>query len=429
MPSTNTDAALSQLFDEVKCDILTKNPDTDNALKCEEISRTFVCQYLMTPLNWPLKRNPSTCSSGHGHRVPPRTVPTKAMSDYALRASLGDDVFSDESTAALEVHIAKITGKEAGLFFPSGTMSNQVALRTHLQQPPHSVITDARAHIYRMEAGGAAFHSQANSIPIFPENGHHLTWQDIEPRIVSGTDVHVAPTRVIALENTLNGTIIPQKDVREISNNAHARDIIMHLDGARIWHVAVETGLSMNEICDPFDSVSLCLSKGLGAPIGTCLVGPKAFITKARWFRKLFGGGMRQTGYLAGCAAYALTHNLPQLPRVHALAKHMQQGLESIGVGILSPAETCILFYDPSTIGVEYWEVVERAAALEKPININGSRIILHIQSSRQAVEDFLDLMSTLKEEKVKAGWTIDQMPPKKHNPFRDVYVKAVKPT
>ncbi|KAF8559394.1 hypothetical protein OG21DRAFT_1431516 [Imleria badia] len=401
--SSMTNLGLAQLFDEVKCDILTKNQEADNALKLEEISRAFLSDTI--------------------------TVPTKQMNDYALRASLGDDVYFDESTAALEAHVAKITGKEAGLFLPSGTMSNQVALRTHLQQPPHSVIADARSHIYRMEAGGAAFHSQANSIPIFPENGHHLTWEDIEPRIVSGTDVHVAPTRVITLENTLNGTIIPQKDVWEISKNARAQDIIMHLDGARIWHVAVETGLSMKEICDPFDSVSLCLSKGLGAPIGTILVGPKAFITKARWFRKLFGGGMRQTGYLVGCAAYALTHNLPQLPHVHALAKRMQRGLEDIGVGILSPAETCILFYDPSTIGVEYWEIVEHAAALERPIKINGSRIVVHIQTSPQAVEDFIDLMRTLKEEKAKAGWTPDRAPPKKRNPFQDVYVKATKPT
>ncbi|KAN0100901.1 Pyridoxal phosphate-dependent transferase [Tylopilus felleus] len=402
MPSA-TDPGLAQLFDGVKCDILTKNQEADNALKLREISRTFLSDTV--------------------------TVPTKQMNEYALRASLGDDVYFDESTAALETHLAKITEKEAGLFFPSGTMSNQVALRTHLQQPPHSVITDSRAHIYQMEAGGAAFHSQANSIPIFPENGHHLTWEDIEPRIVSGTNVHVAPTRVIALENTLNGTIIPQKDVCEISKNAHARDIIMHLDGARIWHVAVETGLSMKEICDPFDSVSLCLSKGLGAPIGSCLVGPNAFITKARWFRKLFGGGMRQTGYLVGCAAYALTYNFPLLPRVHSLAKHMQRGLEDIGVGILSPAETCILFYDPSTIGVEYWEIVERAAALEKPIEIGGSRIVIHIQTSFQAVEDFLDLVRTLKEEKAKAGWTPDGAPPKKRCRTQDVYVRATKPT
>jgi len=155
---------------------------------------------------------------------------------------------------------------------------------------------------------------------------------------------------------------------------------------------------------------------------------------------------MRQTGYLVGCAAYALTHNVSQLPRTHLLAKRMQRGLEDIGVGILSPAETCMvrhltsyhyrsddrdqqLFYDPSTIGVEYWEVVERAAALEKPIKINGSRIIMHIQVSPKAVEDFLDLMRSLKEEKAKAGWTPEMAPPKKQNSYRNVYIKATKPT
>ncbi|KIJ68737.1 hypothetical protein HYDPIDRAFT_106972 [Hydnomerulius pinastri MD-312] len=402
MPSV-TDVRLAQLFEEVKCDVLTKSQEADNVVKLEELSRTFTSDTI--------------------------TVPTKEMNDYALRTSLGDDVYFEPSTAALEAHIAKLTGKEAGLFLPTGTMSNQVALRTHLQQPPYSVVTDARAHIYRMEAGGAAFHSGANSIPILPENDHHLTWEDIEPRIVSGTDVHVAPTRIIALENTLNGTVIPQEDIVEISKNAHARDIIMHLDGARIWHVAAETGLSMKELCDPFDSASLCLSKGLGAPIGTCLVGDKAFITKARWFRKLFGGGMRQTGYLVGCAAYALTYNFPLLPRVHALAKRMQQGLEEIGVGILSPAETCMLFYDPLTIGVEYWEIVERAGELPNPIKLNGSRVVIHIQTSPQAVEDFLELLRTLKEEKANAGWTPDQAKPKKNSAFRDVYVKAVRPT
>ncbi|KIJ21466.1 threonine aldolase [Paxillus involutus ATCC 200175] len=402
MPSV-TDVRLVQLFEEVRCDVLNKSQQADNALMMEEISRAFISDTI--------------------------TVPTKGMNEYALCTSLGDDVYSEPSTAALEAHIAKITGKEAGLFLPTGTMSNQVALRTHLQQPPYSVITDARAHIYRFEAGGTAFYSGANSIPILPANEHHLTWEDIEPQIVSGTDVHVAPTRIIALENTLNGTIMPQDDVLEISKNAHTRGIIMHLDGARIWHVAAETGLSMKELCDPFESVSLCLSKGLGAPIGTCLVGSAAFITKARWFRKLFGGGMRQTGYLVGCAAYALTHNFPLLPRVHALAKRMQQGLEEIGVGIPSPAETCILFYDPSPIGVEYWEIVERAAKLPNPIKLNGSRLVMHIQTSPQAVDDFLVLMRAAKEEKAKAGWTPEQTPPKKKGLFRDVYVKATKPT
>ncbi|KAH7921150.1 hypothetical protein BV22DRAFT_1114558 [Leucogyrophana mollusca] len=402
MPSA-LDIRLAQLAEEVKVDVLTKTQDLDNAAKIEEVSRAFMSDTI--------------------------TVPTKEMNAYAMRASLGDDVYFEPSTAALEAHIAQLTGKEAGLFLPSGTMSNQIALRTHLEQPPYSVVCDARSHIYRMEAGGAAFHSGANSIPIIPENDHHLTLEDIEPRVVSGTDVHVAPTRIIALENTLNGTIIPQEDVMAISEYAHSHDILMHLDGARIWHVAAETGLSMKELCDPFDSVSLCLSKGLGAPIGTCLVGSKKFITKARWFRKLFGGGMRQTGFLVGAAAYALTNNFPLLPRVHSLAKRMQQGLEELGVGILSPAETCMLFYDPAPIGVEYWEIVERASQLQNPIKINGSRLVTHIQTSPQAVEDFLGLVRTLKEEKAASGWTVADMRPQKKSVFRDVYVKAVKPT
>ena len=117
----------------------------------------------------------------------------------------------------------------------------------------------------------------------------------------------------------------------------------MHLDGARIWHVAAETGLPLNELCAPFDSVSLCFSKGLGAPVGSCLVGPKDFISKARWFRKLFGGGMRQTGFLAGAAAYAVTHNFPKLPAVHELARKLEAGLAEIGCEITSSAETCMV--------------------------------------------------------------------------------------
>ncbi|EIW86520.1 hypothetical protein CONPUDRAFT_161254 [Coniophora puteana RWD-64-598 SS2] len=400
MPSL-TDAKLQELSSQIAVDVLTKTQDVDNVAKLEEVSRSFVSDTL--------------------------TIPAPEMVAYAARASLGDDVYFEPSTAVLEAHIAQLTGKEAGLFLPTGTMSNQIALRTHLLQPPYSVICDARSHIYRMEGGGMAFHSGANSVAVAPSNGHHLTLEDIEPEAIMGTDVHIAPTRVIALENTLNGTIIPQDEIVRISSWAHQKDMKMHLDGARIWHVAAETGLSLKELCGPFDSASLCLSKGLGAPIGTCLVGSKQFITKARWFRKVFGGGMRQTGYLAGAAAYALTHNFPLLPRVHALAKRMQQGLEELGVDILSPAETCMLFYDPYPIGVEYWEIVERAAALLKPIKLTGSRLLLHIQTSPQAIEDFLELVRTLKEEKVAAGWTLANAGPRRRPP--NVYVKAVRPS
>jgi len=371
--STTTIAAI---IDQVKCDVLSKTQARDNAIKRKEVSRTFISDTV--------------------------TVPSEDMLAYASLATLGDDVYFEPSTAALEAHIATLTGKEAGIFLPSGTASNQIALRTHLKQPPYSVLCDNRAHINKYEAGGAAFHSGATLITVAPSNTHHLTLQDVKDHIIISTDSHFAPTEVVALENTLNGTIIPQEEVIAISDYVHAQGLKMHLDGARIWHVAAETATSIKELCDPFDSVSLCFSKGLGAPIGSCLVGTKEFITKARWFRKLFGGGMRQTGVLAASAAYALTHNFSLLPRVHALTRRLEAGLEDIGAGILSRAETCMVFYDPSPVGVTYDEIAERGSALPEPLFLGGSRLVIHIQTSDAAVDDFLDVVRQLAEEKTK---------------------------
>lgn len=213
--------------------------------------------------------------------------------------------------------------------------------------------------------------------------------------------------------------VFPQSDIIEISEFAHGNNILLHLDGARLWDVAAQGHLSMSELCAPADSVSLCFSKGLGAPIGTCLVGSASFIQKARWFRKSFGGGMRQTGIIAAAAAYALTHNFSQLPRVHALAKRLQSGLQDLGVRILCPAETCMvgrslehccssssgleIFYDPSSIGLQYQEILDRAAVLPNPIALMGSRLVVHIQTSEEAVNDLLTLIRTLKDEKVNS--------------------------
>lgn len=148
-------------------------------------------------------------------------------------------------------------------------MSNQLALRTHLVQPPYTVLCDTRSHIHRYEAGGIAFHSGASTELVTPSNGHHLRWEeDVLPNLSLDDDIHFAPTRIVSLENTLNGTIFPQDEIVKISNEVRQRGLIMHLDGARIWNVAAETGLSIKELCDPFDTVSLCLSKGLGAPVG-----------------------------------------------------------------------------------------------------------------------------------------------------------------
>lgn len=155
------------------------------------------------------------------------------------------------------------------MFVVSGTMSNQLALRTHLTQPPHSVLMDDRCHVHRYEAGALATLSGATSLTIHPSNGRYLRWEeDIAPNLILDDNIHYAPTKIISLENTLNGTLFPQEEIRKISAHARELGVILHLDGARIWNVAAETGLSVQELCEPFDSVSLCLSKGLGAPIG-----------------------------------------------------------------------------------------------------------------------------------------------------------------
>lgn len=200
------------------------------------------------------------------------TVPTQNMGLAMAHAAGGDNVYNDDlTTNAFEASVAALLGKESGLFVPSGTMSNQLCLRTWLMQPPYSIVCDQRAHIHQYEAGGCAFHSGAAMETIIPANGLYLTWNEIESRIIPDDDnTHHAPTRIVSLENTINGVIMPQEEIVEIAENLRRSypGIRLHLDGARIWHVAVKTGKSLQEICQPFDSISVCFSKGLGAPIG-----------------------------------------------------------------------------------------------------------------------------------------------------------------
>ncbi|KAF8499171.1 pyridoxal phosphate-dependent transferase [Russula emetica] len=362
-----------------KLDIIAATQAEDNERHRVEVSRSFVSIRL--------------------------SVPSKEMYEYAVQASLGDDVYHEPNTAALEAHIARLFGKEAALFVASGTMSNQLAIRTHLKQPPYSIVCDHRAHIYKCEAGGLAFHTGAQVIPIIPSNGRHLTLEDIQNFIVLDEDIHFCPTEVIELENTLNGSIFPQDEIIRISEYARERGIKMHLDGARIWHAAIETGIPLDVLSEPFDSISACFSKGLGAPIGSCLIGSKEFIDRARRFRKAFGGGMRQTGFLAASAAFALTHNFPKLAAVHELARKLESGLSELGVEITGSAETCMVFYNPSSIGSNYAEVAERVKRLPKPLSLAGSRLVVHIQTSERAIDDFLTVIHSLAEEKKTAGF------------------------
>ncbi|KAJ7655048.1 pyridoxal phosphate-dependent transferase [Mycena polygramma] len=399
--------AFATIAQQIKFDILSKTHVEDNVAKRKEISRTFISDTI--------------------------TVPTKEMYEYAALSTIGDDVYFEPSTKALETHMAQLTGKEAALFVPSGTASNQIALRTHLLQPPYTVLCDQRSHIHQHEAGGVAFHSGAAVTPVIPSNGHHLTLNDVRQNMIVpvGLDTHLAPTEVVALENTLNGTIFPPEEIIAISEYVHSLGKKMHLDGARLWHVAAETETPIKELCDPFDSVSLCFSKGLGlwfdlfasAPIGSCLVGSTAFISKARWMRKLFGGGMRQTGILAASAAYALTFNFPLLPAVHTLTKRLEAGLEEIGVEITSRAETCMVFYDPSTVGVSYDEIADRASDLPEPLILGASRLVVHIQTSESAIEDFLSVVRQLAQEKKAAGFVKPEATPNGSG-YKNIYVR-----
>ncbi|GFZ43091.1 low-specificity L-threonine aldolase [Saitozyma sp. JCM 24511] len=366
------------------------------------------------------------------------TIPTDAQLLFALQASRGDDVYmEDDATSSLERRIAKLAGKEAALFAVSGTMTNQLSIRTHMKQPPHSIITDHRAHVHKMEAGGIAMFTQATTHQLVPSNGIHLTLEDIEPALVLGTNIHYAPTKLICLENTLSGMIFPQDEVVRIGELARKNGIGMHLDGARIWNVAAaeieRRGLdarkeedletvyvatllltahndaladvsSLTDLLEPFDSASLCLSKGIGAPIGSAIVGTKEFIDRARWFRKAFGGGIRQSGGIAAAADYAITHHFPRLAGTHALARRLQEGLKELGCDILAPVETNMVFFDPAPIGLTLDSVMARLKALPEPILVMRERLVVHHQSSPQAVEDFIAVVAEMKKEREAGG-------------------------
>ncbi|KAL7419473.1 hypothetical protein Q5752_006311 [Cryptotrichosporon argae] len=356
------------------------------------------------------------------------TLPTDAQLVYALTASRGDDVYGeDESTAALEARIARLAGKEAAMFGMSGTMTNQLAIRTHMKQPPHSIITDHRAHVHKMEAGGIAMFSQATTHSLVPSNGAYLTRADVETNLELGDNIHIAPTRLICLENTLSGTVLPQAEIVAIGALARSHGIPMHLDGARAWEVAAkvveERGLDatreeslqsvLTELLEPFDTASLCLSKGIGAPIGSAIVGSHEFIKRARWFRKAFGGGVRQVGAMAAAADWALTHNFPKLAGTHALAAELAHGLAELGCKILAPVETNMVFFDSAPIGISLARVNDYLLALDDPIRVmDRGRCVVHHQIDPAVVPQLVAAVAQLKAQEGHEPFPVDKVNP-----------------
>ena len=259
------------------------------------------------------------------------TLPTPEMREAMAQAPVGDDVFSDDPTVnTLEERVAEMLGKEAAVYLPSGTMTNQVAVRTHTN-PGDEILLDENAHIYFYEGGGTAALSGAICRLIPGERGIFGTVE--METVLRPVDVHYPRTKLVCLENTTNrggGKVWPLEKIAEVENSARKNNLKMHLDGARLWNAAIALQVPEAEITRYFDSVSVCFSKGLGAPVGSALVGSHDFILEARRFRKQFGGGMRQAGIIAAGALYALENNRKRLAEDHANAKMFANGLAEI---------------------------------------------------------------------------------------------------
>ena len=271
------------------------------------------------------------------------TRPTPAMREAIARAEVGDDVFGDDPTVnALQERVAALFGKEAALFVSSGTQGNLCALMSHCQRGDE-VLVGQLAHSYRYEGGGAAVLGSVQPQPLPQQADGTLRLEDIAAAI-KPDDEHFARTRLLALENTWNGKVLAQAYLDAASDLAHARGLATHLDGARLFNAIVASGAEPARLVRGFDSVSVCFSKGLGAPVGSVLVGPREFIARARRVRKALGGGLRQAGLLAAAALYALDHHVERLTEDHALARRLADGLASIpGITVTAP-DTNIVF-------------------------------------------------------------------------------------
>lgn len=298
----------------------------------------------------------------------------------------------------LENHVAKLLGHEAALFCVSGCMTNQLGLRVLLTQPPHSVLCDARSHVFLYECGGIAYHSQASVSPVEPKNGHHLTVQDVASNII--TDTLCSPvTRVISLENTLNGSIMPLDEIKRIREYTKPMGLKMHLDGARLWNAHQETGIPLHEYGQYFDTISVCLSKGVGAPIGSILASSKENIVRARHLRKLMGGGWRQAGPLAIAAMHGIEHIMPTMKDTHNLTKRLANGLQAMGMSLDYPCETNMIFLDMAKVGLTVFDLadaLQKHNILISRIPGTQNRIVLHYQIPPHVVDTILHVASDL---------------------------------
>jgi threonine aldolase len=328
------------------------------------------------------------------------TQPTPAMREVMMQAAIGDDVFGeDPSVNALEAFAARLFGMEAALFCPSGTMTNQIAIKCHTS-PGDEVICESLAHVYIYEGGGMALNASAQARPLTGEYGI-LQAAQVEEAI-NPDDIHKARTRLVCLENTSNrggGTCYPMPVMQDIAAVCRRHGLALHLDGARIFNAILARKESAADYGQIFDSISVCLSKGLGAPVGSVLIGNQPFIRQARRIRKVFGGGMRQAGYLAAAGLYALQQHTDRLAEDHFHATMLADSLKhSPWVEMVNQPETNIVLFSPKP-QLDASQII--SALREKGIRAGATgkqeiRLVTHLGVSRNDIAYACEVLPAL---------------------------------
>ncbi|MFV9064695.1 low-specificity L-threonine aldolase [Serratia fonticola] len=319
------------------------------------------------------------------------TQPSAEMRTAMAQADVGDDVYGDDPTVnALQAEAVRLSGKEAALFLPTGTQANLVALLSHCQRGEEYIVGQ-QAHNYKYEAGGAAVLGSIQPQPIEANPDGTLPLDKVAAAI-KPDDIHFAKTRLLSLENTISGRVLPLEYLQQAWQFTREHKLALHIDGARIFNAAVALNVPLKNLAQYCDTFTICLSKGLGAPVGSLLCGSEEFIQRANRWRKMTGGGMRQAGILAAAGLYALEHNVERLKEDHDNAKWLEQQLRDIGVDIAEPgAQTNVLYLRQSP---------ELAAKLgpwmrERGVLISAgplTRILTHLNVSRQDLQKVVDL-------------------------------------
>jgi threonine aldolase len=322
------------------------------------------------------------------------TKPSPEMRRAMADAAVGDDVFGDDPTVNLLQDLcAERFGMEAGLFFPSGTQSNCAAVMAHCQRGEECIVGQ-EAHTYRFEAGGMAVLGSIQPQPVANRPDGTLDLAEVEAAI-KPDDSHFAITRLLALENTIGGKVLSRQYMADAITLARSRKLSAHLDGARIFNAAVKLGMPVRKLCEGFDTVSVCLSKGLGAPAGTVLVGRREVIDRARRVRKMLGGTMRQSGVLAAAGIYALEHNVDRLAEDHGNAERLGKGLAGLGLKV-DPVQTNMVFVSIPD---------EAMPALKQHLDGSGIlvfgrgprlRLVTHLDVSRSDIDRAIDAFAAV---------------------------------